>query len=80
MGGAVTSAGKGRCAFSMSSSMNLHNQEAKNETVVQSTYKKNLGLPLTTALSRASLSVGFLGMGLQKAKGSQQASCSVRYR
>jgi hypothetical protein len=41
-------------------------------------YKKNLGLPLTTALTSASLSVGFFGIGLQKAKGSQQASSEVR--
>jgi hypothetical protein len=45
---------------------------------VSTTYKKNLELPLTTALTRASLSVGFLGIGLQKAKGSQQASLEVR--
>jgi hypothetical protein len=44
------------------------------------TYKKNLGSPLTTALTSASLSVGFFGIGLQKAKGSQQASSEVRYR
>lgn len=42
------------------------------------TYKKNLGSPLTAALTSASRSVGFLGIGLQKAKGSQQASVDVR--
>lgn len=44
------------------------------------TYKKNLGSPLTAACRSAYLSVGFLGMGLQKAKGSQQASVEVRYK
>lgn len=42
------------------------------------THKKNLGSPLTTARTSASLSVGFFGIGLQKAKGSQQASWEVR--
>lgn len=42
------------------------------------TDKKNLELPLMAALRRASRSRGFFGMGLQKAKGSQQASASVR--
>lgn len=42
------------------------------------THKKNFGSPLITALTSASLSVGFFGIGLQKAKGSQQASLEVR--
>lgn len=41
-------------------------------------HKKNFGSPLTTARTSASRSVGFFGMGLQKAKGSQQASWDVR--
>lgn len=47
---------------------------------VLAAYKKNLGSPLTTVRINSSLSVGFFGMGLQNAKGSQQASSDVRYR
>lgn len=45
---------------------------------MRSTYKKNLGSPLHAALIRASRSDGFLGIGLQKARGSTSLSLPVR--
>ncbi len=59
--------------------MTISTQPSHAEGEVVS-YKKNFGSPLTTALINASLAVGFFGIGLQKAKGSQQASLEVRYR
>lgn len=38
--------------------------------VDEGTYKKNFSSPLITAFNRESLSEAFLGIGLQKAKGS----------
>jgi hypothetical protein len=49
-----------------------------NQELVNTTYKKNLGSPLQTALIRASLSDGFFGIGLQKAKGSTRLISSVK--
>ena len=42
-------------------------------------YKKNLGSPLHTALSKALLSAGLLGMGLQTARG-LVVSLDVKYK
>jgi hypothetical protein len=65
-----------RCAITAAEEQ--ASQYQSNEEPVDTTYKKNLESPLQAALIRAPLSDGFLGIGLQKAKGSNRLISSVK--